>query len=315
VTVVPGSLLVDNVGRGERIELGELPLAVQVHRWLPNSFSRLAEPGEANAATTGVLKSQLAELRPRASGKSGDSRNLPAAYVEVFNKQTGQSLGTYLVTTQWETRQPIEVNGRTYDLALRDERTYWPFTLTLKDFSFDRYAGTNTAKNFSSVVRLQDPAQNVDGEWKIWMNNPLRYNRMTFYQSSFDDRTETATILQVVTNPGWMTPYVACMLVAVGMLAHFGPMLLRFLRRRAEERVMIEFAGGGANARLAWMFPTIVVTFFGMYVLSKMRMPETTASEPQVYAFAKLPLAYQGRIKPYDTLARNSLQYLFGAIP
>ena len=32
-----------------------------------------------------------------------------------------------------------------------------------------------------------------------------------------------------------MTPYVACMLVGIGMLAHFGTMLVRFLRRRNDE--------------------------------------------------------------------------------
>ena len=30
----------------------------------------------------------------------------------------------------------------------------------------------------------------------------------------------------------------------------------------------------------------------------------------QIYEFGKLPVAYQGRIKPYDTLARNSLQII-----
>ena len=32
----------------------------------------------------------------------------------------------------------------------------------------------------------------------------------------------------------------------------------------------------------------------------------------QIFEFGKLPLAYQGRVKPYDTLARNSLQILSG---
>ena len=55
------------------------------------------------------------------------------------------------------------------------------------------------------------------------MNNPLRYDGTTFYQADLrSTRTEKGTVLQVVTNPGWMTPYVGCMFVAVGMLAHFG---------------------------------------------------------------------------------------------
>ncbi len=39
-------------------------------------------------------------------------------------------------------------------------------------------------------------------------------------------------------------------------------------------------------------------------------MPQSTSSEMQVFEFGKLPLAYQGRVKPYDTVARNTLQIL-----
>jgi hypothetical protein len=311
VTVVPEAFLADNVGRTERIDLGKFPVSVQVHRWLPNSRLRPAAAADQSTATVGAGRTHVVDERPRATGKPGDVRNLPAAYVELFSRDGGRSLGTYLVGIELAP-QPVEIDGKTYELALRDERVYWPFTVTLKDFSFDRYTGTNTAKNYSSIVQLQDPANNIDVEQKIWMNNPLRYSRMTFYQSGFDDTTEKTTILQVVTNPGWMTPYVACMLVAVGMLAHFGPMLVRFLRRRAEERVDGTGLARAPVGKYAWVFPAIVVAFFAAYVASKARMPKSRPSEPQIYEFAKFPLAYQGRIKPYDTLARNSLQYLSG---
>jgi hypothetical protein len=52
------------------------------------------------------------------------------------------------------------------------------------------------------------------------MNNPLRYAGLTFYQASYgqDDRL---SVLQVVRNPGWLLPYIACGLAGLGMLAHF----------------------------------------------------------------------------------------------
>ena len=40
------------------------------------------------------------------------------------------------------------------------------------------------------------------------------------------------TTLQVVDNVGWMTPYVACMMVVVALVFHFGQTLLRYLQRR-----------------------------------------------------------------------------------
>jgi ABC-type transport system involved in cytochrome c biogenesis permease subunit len=117
------------------------------------------------------------------------------------------------------------------------------------------------------------------------------------------------------------------MLVATGMLAHFGTILVRFLRRRAEEEEEeTGRAGVGEKRRrnrtlprstahtpyLTRFFPALVVLVFAGYIAGKARLPEVAPSEMQIYEFGKLPLAYQGRIKPYDTLARNSLQILSG---
>jgi cytochrome c biogenesis protein ResB len=64
------------------------------------------------------------------------------------------------------------------------------------------------------------------------MNNPLRYGGLTFYQASFanDDKT---TILQVVRNPNWVLPYIACTLVSLGLLVQFTSHLMKFNKRRS----------------------------------------------------------------------------------
>src|SRR5258708_30789192 len=89
-------------------------------------------------------------------------------------------------------------------------------------------------RNYSSDVRRVDPTRKVDRDVHIWMNNPLRFAGETFYQSSFYKDKETGvetTGLQVVSNTGWMIPYVSCMIVGVGLLFQFSVTLLRFLRR------------------------------------------------------------------------------------
>jgi hypothetical protein len=65
----------------------------------------------------------------------------------------------------------------------------------------------------------------------IYMNNPLRYSGLTFYQAGFenDDRT---TVLQVVRNPSWLVPYIACALMTAGLAVQFGIHLFGFVRRR-----------------------------------------------------------------------------------
>lgn len=314
VVVVPASLLQENVGASERIESPELPFAIQAHRWLGNSTVREIKTGEPNAATAGSGLKLVADEARRENGVDAESSvDFPAAYVELFAKDGGESLGTFLVTPEL-TPQSVDAGGKSFDLALRHKRIYYPYTLTLKDFRFDRYTGTNTPKNFSSLVVLQDAANNVDRELPIWMNNPLRYAGTTFYQADWDKRTEQGTVLQVVNNPGWMAPYVACMLVMTGMLAHFGLTLTRFLGRNTAPASELHHAGARAQSSTFanWIVPALIVLVFAGYVGSKARMPRNDASEMQVYEFGKLPLAYQGRVKPYDTVARNTLQIFSG---
>lgn len=117
---------------------------------------------------------------------------------------------------------------------LRSERTYYPFTLTLVKFNHDTYPGTDIPKNFSSKLRLKTPDGRDDRDVLVYMNNPLRYSGLTFYQSGFDNN-DTTTILQVVRNPSWLLPYVACVLMSVGLTVQFLIHLFGFFgkRRRA----------------------------------------------------------------------------------
>ena len=70
-----------------------------------------------------------------------------------------------------------------------------------------------------------------DREVRIFMNNPLRYQGETFYQASFD-ADDHGSVLQVVHNPSWLTPYFSCVLVAAGLVIQFLSHLVPFLKRR-----------------------------------------------------------------------------------
>jgi hypothetical protein len=64
------------------------------------------------------------------------------------------------------------------------------------------------------------------------MNNPLRYAGMTFYQASFEEGRDDVTILQVVRNPSWLIPYVACFMMSLGLLWQFGYHFKAFAAKR-----------------------------------------------------------------------------------
>ena len=133
-------------------------------------------------ATAGIGLKARAEDKPRVAGVEGSQSDSPAAYVTLL--RGGTELGTWMVSTSLIEPQRVAHGDAAFGLALRYRRTYLPFTMHLIDFRHDRFTGTNIARNFSSDVRLVDPEHGTDREVRIWMNNPLRYAGMTFYQWS-----------------------------------------------------------------------------------------------------------------------------------
>jgi cytochrome c-type biogenesis protein CcsB len=174
-------------------------------------------------------------------------------------------------------------------------------------------------KNFSSRLKLVDPANNVDREVLIRMNEPLRYGGETYYQASFKPGDKT-TILQVVRTPAWTMPYVACAVGGIGMTVHFGIMLVAFLQKRsrkanpaetAAQRPVEPAVAPSQLRRLA--FPLGVLGLATLYVLSTLRPPPSAAPDRFDFAgWGNLPVTHDGRIIPMDTLARTSLQAIAG---
>jgi cytochrome c biogenesis protein ResB len=128
-------------------------------------------------------------------------------------------------------RQEFSYEGHTYEIALRFKRTYLPYSIELIDFTHDRYPGTEIPKNFASDVRIHNPAKNEHRQTKIYMNHPLRYEGLTFFQASFT-KDDQASMFQVVRNPGWLIPYISCGLVSIGLILQFGIHLFRFASRK-----------------------------------------------------------------------------------
>lgn len=215
-----------------------LPFDIEVLEYMNNS-SISENTSQGNLATKGDGMSVVAISKPEVSGTSSDQKiDLPSAYIRLIDKKSGQENGVYLASV-WlslsstkPTQEVTTSEGQKFQMALRMKRSYKPFQMELIEFKHERYLGTNTPKNFSSKVKLVDPAQNESFETLISMNNPLRYEGETFYQSGFLPG-DKGTILQVVRNPGWLLPYLSCALVSIGMLIHFGMHLNQFITKRA----------------------------------------------------------------------------------
>jgi hypothetical protein len=359
VTVVPGKMLARAARSGQRVTHPDLPVDVQVDTYMVNSNLRFRAEGDTapladNPVTAGLGLDALASPIPEVSGVGDDSTDLPSAYVTLYRKGTDQKIGTYLVSL-WYTHNPFRMSKhpvQTFDadgphtLSLRYTRYYKPFSLYLKEFRFDRYTGTQQAKNFSSDLILIDPERGQERDVRVSMNDPLFYRGETFYQSNFDRATEATTVLQVVRNPGWILPYAACIMVGLGLLFHFLLGLSQYLRRQSGARtevseaesftllvavlavgsLMVRFGliaewldgilgpvGGGASlfgGTGAFLFGATLAPAVGFYLIVR------RARGPRVAAVATgEPSTLAERLLPWGVVGLGSLMLLGAAMP
>ena len=345
VTVIGGSLL----KTGAVIDSPKLPFQVRIDSYYRNSDvlgPMQAEKAKLQArATAGENAALVLQDLPPAPGTDSEKVDMPAAYVTL--EADGKNLGTYLLSTDLLNPQHVTVNGRTYAIALRFERVYKPYTLTLLHFAHDKYLGSDEPKNFSSRVRLVDPSHHVDREVLIWMNHPLRYAGDTIYQQGFGKHDEFTT-LQVASSPtsswaarlaslpvvgSWFSymslQLLACFIGAAGLMIHFGMHLAGFLRRKLKTAAPVDRpssspAKKAGNYQLApttlplWARPAFwtsaVVLLLGATIVATMAsVPAVKHSDPyDLEAFGKLPVVSDGRVLPIDSLARNTLRIVSG---
>jgi hypothetical protein len=230
VVAIPSSLLKP----GDEIRSDELPFTVRVQNYYVNS--RLRERGPVvdtgpPPATQGI--GPQAVLMPRQEDRSMDGTNIPSAVIELTGPQG--SLGTWLVSPDISGAQDFKFGGTVWRVVLRPRRFYLPYTIQLLNTKFDVYPGTDTPKDYQSRVRIENPGRGENREVDIYMNNPLRYQGLTFYQFQMppiSSEQERWSALEVVRNPGWLTPYLGCILVGSGMAYQFLSHLVGFVTKR-----------------------------------------------------------------------------------
>ncbi len=316
VVAIPGRVL----ARGATVQHPALPFRVTPVGYFENAaLYRRTDPAAAQDSQIKGAGAQVSVSRLPVTYKP-DERNEPAVFVELAGPEG--PIGTWLVASVLGDPQRFEYDGRTWEIGLRPRRDYKPFSLTLVKFSHDRYAGTDIPRNFSSRVRLTTPDGRDDREVLIYMNNPLRYGGYTFYQSGFtnDDRT---TILQVVRNPSWALPYIACGLMTTGLGWQFLLHLVGFARKRATgEKMRLPASGNptglihtdcrvAAGRQPRSKIPLITLAL-GLAFLASSFLPERQTGSFNTAAFGALPVVMNGRIKPFDTVARSALLQLQG---
>ena len=339
VVAIPRSVVLSK----EPIDVPELPFQMEVTQFVPNSHLRAVSSRDQNPATMGLGTELFAEPKKKGAGVDSDSKvDMAAVYVTLTSRAGGRPLGTYLVSMLMSGEpDTVRVGDRMFELALRPKRYYKDYRFTLKDVRKEDYLGTKTPRNYASTVGIVDQTRNVDEEKTIWMNNPLRFANETFYQSGYHRDTSGVeyTTLSVVANSGWMMPYVSCALVAIGMLAHFLLLLVRFLTRGDAPDVSAAQSIGAASLRAKlgmkpaqtpvtaassliapapasqWLSVTVAATLVlaaGAYIASNAMPPKSSPFEHDLAAFGRIPVVYVGRVKPLETAAQSALLEISG---
>ncbi len=206
-----------------------LPFAVEVTGWLRNAVPVLA-PGDGDAV-------EGWRLEGRALGKEAELHR-PGATVTLRAAAGAAPLRGLLWSAQalpWV----VAVEGRRFEVDLRRKRWPLPFRLVLRRFVHDEHPGTTMAREFSSyVTKLED---GVARDVHVTMNEPFRHRGYTFYQSSWGPQDAGPgeplySTFSVVRNPSDRIPLIACLVIAAGLLLHFGRRLALHVAGEARRR-------------------------------------------------------------------------------
>jgi hypothetical protein len=262
VTAIPERLLKP----GDELKIDSLPFAIRVKMFWKNSDPTFRAPMGQNApplAKKGVALSF--DFRQVPEAKTTNEKNIPTAIIELIGPNgslgdwvvsvwTGDSsladavLNSYSqqvglemargIASQLVAPQSIEVDHQKYTFVMRPSRVYHPFSLKLLKATHTVYPGTDIPKDFRSRVELDNAKTGEKREVEISMNHPLRYEGLTFYQYQMDAGESAqsgrapSSVLSVVRNPSWLTPYVGCAMVGAGLLVQFLTHLTGFVSKR-----------------------------------------------------------------------------------
>ncbi len=213
---------------GRVLNIPEYKSRIQVHKYFRNAdaFTSQAAAGPAFISASGI-----GFLEPRKPEKEV-TQNLPGITF-TLTEQGKEGMDIVLYGGEFKPLM-LTLNDRRVFLQLRRKHYPLDFSMTLTEFVKREHPGTQIASDFESYVDLIDGPTNRNV--KIWMNNPLRYQGLTFFQASYSQPpgAPQQSTFAVVTNPGRLVPYVSSIVIFLGLLLHYILALVSFSRKRRE---------------------------------------------------------------------------------
>jgi len=254
---------------------------------------------------------ESASLRPVPSNQENKGNGMDAMVLEVA---TGNKTNEVVV---WGKKgiigdfKPIEIEGESIKLSYGSINIHLPFEIKLNKFILDRYPGSNSPSSYASEVTLIDEKDNMQFDFRIFMNHILNYKGYRFYQSSYDT-DELGTVLSVNHDGlGTIISYIGYALMAAGML-------LSLTSRKTRFRNVLRMISETRKKRTSLLSS---VLFIGL-ILPSIAFSETqqvngvkvnVVEKDHADEFGKLiVLSTNGRLEPMNTLSSKLLRKFTG---
>lgn len=179
-----------------------------------------------------------------------------------------------------------------------------PFRVQLNEFILDKYPGTNSASSYASEVTLIDEKNEVNMDYRIFMNNILDYDGYRFFQSSFD-KDEKGTYLSV-NSDFWGTwiSYLGYALLTIGMIWTFFSKKTRFYQVTQKIKKIRAKSG-------TFIFILFVSSISIAQESNTEAFVQHAVSAEHANEFSSLVVQdFKGRMKPMHTLSREIMRKL-----
>jgi len=220
ITVIRGDQIKDlEPGKTRIFRLPEFPFDLEIGGYLVNaqpvSIHERAPDKQQQKADGYYLMEKPGEVNAEA--------NTAACYARILYRD-GKKSDPFIVAGASFHPFSLRLEDRVFTVDMRKRLWPMPFTVKLDKFTADFHPGTSSpAKFVSEVTRIEN---NVEAKVTIQMNEPMRYEGLTFFQASYGPPgagpgEKMYSVFEIVHNPADHWPEYSLYIVSFGMLITF----------------------------------------------------------------------------------------------
>ncbi len=231
IHVIRGNDITDLAGAKSRLfRIPELPFDLELVNYLENAVP-VSENERAPDRGQHIADGFFLMEKPKLDKPEEAERYTAACYARIVNRDGTKSDPFILAGASFHPFT-YRLDDRVFTVDMRKRLWPMPFSLTLDKFTAAFHPGTmRPAKFVSEVTRTEN---NETAKVTIQMNEPMRYEGLTFFQASYGPPgagpgDKMYSVFEVVKNPADKWPEYSLWIVAFGMAVTFLTKLGSFL--------------------------------------------------------------------------------------